>query len=324
MRGLVLDRSARALLLVTVITTLALLRARGGRDSPRPKPTDADRAAHALVAWSASGSSPPASPSKPDPGRRRSVPCIDSGPVALAVVDHDPVVCSSTLCRRIDDGDDPEIPRPPAGAPLPLDLVARATTRGWSVCDGGVCTALGRRVTAAIARAPSLPVVATLDRQVVVVGRQAFAVASDRPIRLPAALRADHDELELSIAGNMILDRSLGSCTDSECELSQLVDRNGSSLDWVKADGRVLRVGDTYLVLISELSDIDVRDARTGARRIALSRHLGEGDLRDAIALDDHTFALMRDTGDGVTIERIELADTDLIVRFAAYLPSCE
>jgi len=236
--------------------------------------------------------------------------CIDMGHLDLAVIDRDPVVCSDRGCRRIDGDTNPLVARPRATAPLPLNRVAERT-------------ALPPHIRAAIAREPDVEVTATLDGRAVVVGKQAFAVAADRPIALPPPLRRDHHDRELAIAGDVILYRSLGACTDLQCLTSQLVDRRGKLLDFVEADGAVLRVGDQYLVLVSSFSALDVRDTHTGARRVELTSHASEGNFAGIVAIDDHTFAWMRQTGDGVTIETIELADRDLIVRFDAFLPSC-
>jgi hypothetical protein len=311
---------------MALVATLALmLRARGGSISSPPKVTDADQAEYALKmlwAWWSSPTPLKLAP-KPDPGPQRSVPCIDIYNLALVVAGRDPVVCSRTMCRRLNAGDNPVIARPPAVEPLPLDLVARASARGWSVCDGGRCTALGPRVTAAIARDPQDSAEATLDRRVVVVRNQVFDVASDRPIRMPPAEIGLYDP-DRYVAGNMILEVP-SSNEGGMVQSSRLVDRRGKPLGWVYADGSELRVGDKYLVFVSrDMGVIDVRDARTGARLVELGRYQAFSDVLNAVALDDHTFALIREAGDGVMIESVELADTDVQVSFAAYLPHCD
>jgi hypothetical protein len=86
----------------------------------------------------------------------------------------------------------------------------------------------------------------------------------------------------------------------------------------------VLRVGDKYVVLVSQFSHVDVRDVRTGVR---VAESIGDhrnADFKDAVALDDHTLALMRDGGDGVTIERIELTGRGMVTRLAAFMPRCD
>jgi hypothetical protein len=283
----------------------------------------------------------PADPVRLAPRRAvpmRAVPCVDTAdavtpdaghadPIALTALDAEPVVCGGTTCLRL-DGVSATVVDAPSAPSLPLGAAIRAVDDHPAACRDTTCKPLGPRLRAAVdleAQQDEPVLEATFDLSTVVVGTQVWSVGRDRPLVLQRPRIGRWEGIgQVSVVGELLLVRWDGACIDSMCEISQLVDRHGRERGWVKAHGRVLRLDDRQFVTISEFSVMEVRDLYTGKATSSLDPAVSQSDFIDAVRLDDHRFAVLRQLGDGVHVEIFEVWYGQLLGQFKVHLPACE
>jgi hypothetical protein len=231
--------------------------------------------------------------------------------VTLGARDGKPVLCGAGSCLQFDlENFTSSVVAPAPSVELPASATVRSEAGRWSACRGDTCKPLGRRLAHALEHA--VDPTATLDLTTVVVGDQIWKVATDRTVTLRRPdFRPNGPERAVTVIGDVLIVQWQGSCTDMMCLTSQLVDRDGHSLGWVQAGGRVVRLDDHYFMTISEFSVIELRDLHTGAQVSMIDPRSTEGDFTAVTRLDDDRYALVRQASTGFAISVIETAGGD-------------
>jgi hypothetical protein len=274
---------------------------------------------------------PTATPPTPPAGPMRPVPCSNlTRPFTVEARDGKPVMCAAGSCLQFDleNSTSSVVAPPPPTVELPTSATVLSVAGKWSACRGDTCKPVGRRLALALdhVQVNDKPA-ATLDLTTVVVGDQIWNVATDRTVTLRRPeVRPNGPDREVTVIGDVLLVAWQGSCTDMMCLTSQLVDRDGHTLGWVQAGGRVVRLDDQNFMTISEFSVVDIRDLHSGAQVSAIDPKSTEGDFIAVSRLDDGHYALVRMAASGFAITVLDVEGGDARIDHAREMtvPDCD
>jgi hypothetical protein len=227
----------------------------------------------------------------------RAVPCLEDGAELFSGGAEQPILCGAGGCMKLElhDGTARSVAKPAAVSPW---LEALPEVRTDEVCAGSTCKKLGKKVAAAVVAARAekgagAPRV-TSDLKVVVVGGQAWNVASDKPLRFvgPRAQGSDKPMVVgLEVAGKFLVvnwSACAGPCTENA-----VVDANGRNIGGFGTGGQApFQLDANRFVVTGEYATMQIYDLGTGKSRgrVALD---GEPTEVTATRLDDTSIAVL-------------------------------
>ena len=207
---------------------------------------------------------------------------------------------------------------PPAPA-LSRSAPVRQENGAWVACVGTTCKKLGKKAAAgakkaeAAARANGYPeaMLVTADLAAVVVGRQAFALRTDKPIKLKAPKRQPGGEKPfmggVDVAHNFLMP-SWADCA-GPCTQAVLADTRGNNKSpWFPSGKPIVLGGDRIAIVPQEAEGtMTVLDANTGKQLGKLV--IGDGVLAamNGAKVDDTTIVVAWNDVDAVKLQWISL-----------------
>jgi hypothetical protein len=209
---------------------------------------------------------------------------------------------------------------------------------GNSLCLGATCKKLGKKLQAAVATSRATPETSggqrtfpgTTDLAAVVVGREVWSVAADKPLQLAGAKKVGADKpvvTEVTVAGALLLVD--WSACGVRCTTSIVYDSAGRALaPEVGGGGSLIELSAKHLVRVAEYAAVHVYDRATGKLLASLELDADPGG-GDAVRLADDELAILfrPQGGNGSLLVRLNVVELDkkysLKTKEKTFLPEC-